>query len=112
MTGLQWIASEAWTTGSDLHTPDFMPYLRGTLGIAMRRGEIPGLKDFMSKTHPGNSPDNRHENNLVSPLFYLVFKIQFQNIHKVKWGNRPPFRIMSILRPIKIHFDINSVCTC
>ena len=79
VTGLQWIASEAWSTDTALQTPDFMPYLRGTLGIAPRRGEIPGLKDFLLKTHPGKSPDNRHENNLVSLLFHLVFKIQFQN---------------------------------
>uniref|UniRef100_A0A3B3ZZN5 G-protein coupled receptors family 3 profile domain-containing protein n=1 Tax=Periophthalmus magnuspinnatus TaxID=409849 RepID=A0A3B3ZZN5_9GOBI len=46
VTGLQWIASEAWTTATVLHTPHFIPYLRGTLGIAIRRGEIPGLKEF------------------------------------------------------------------
>uniref|UniRef100_A0A4W5RNQ1 G-protein coupled receptors family 3 profile domain-containing protein n=1 Tax=Hucho hucho TaxID=62062 RepID=A0A4W5RNQ1_9TELE len=45
--GLQWIASEAWTTSSVFHTPRLMPYLGGTLGIAIRRGEIPGLRDYL-----------------------------------------------------------------
>uniref|UniRef100_A0A4W6C1V0 G-protein coupled receptors family 3 profile domain-containing protein n=1 Tax=Lates calcarifer TaxID=8187 RepID=A0A4W6C1V0_LATCA len=40
VTGLQWMASEAWTSVDVLQTPDFMPYLGGTLGIAIRRGEI------------------------------------------------------------------------
>ena len=76
VSGLQWIASESWSTSNVLHTPDFMPHLRGTLGIAIRRGEIPGLHDFLLKIRPGNRPDN----NLVSILFHLVYvKIEFQN---------------------------------
>uniref|UniRef100_A0A3B5LSM0 Receptor ligand binding region domain-containing protein n=1 Tax=Xiphophorus couchianus TaxID=32473 RepID=A0A3B5LSM0_9TELE len=47
LTGLQWLASEAWSTAAVLQTPDLMPYLGGTLGIAIRRGEIPGLRDFL-----------------------------------------------------------------
>uniref|UniRef100_A0A8D3CAY0 G-protein coupled receptors family 3 profile domain-containing protein n=1 Tax=Scophthalmus maximus TaxID=52904 RepID=A0A8D3CAY0_SCOMX len=47
VTGLQWMASEAWTSAAVLQTPDLMPYLGGTLGIAIRRGEISGLKDFL-----------------------------------------------------------------
>ncbi|TWW53056.1 Extracellular calcium-sensing receptor, partial [Takifugu flavidus] len=39
VTGLQWLASEAWTAAAVLQTPDFMPYLNGTLGIAIRRAE-------------------------------------------------------------------------
>uniref|UniRef100_A0A4W6FC59 G-protein coupled receptors family 3 profile domain-containing protein n=1 Tax=Lates calcarifer TaxID=8187 RepID=A0A4W6FC59_LATCA len=48
LTGLQWMASEGWTSAATLQTPRLMPYLGGTLGIAIRRGEIPGLKDFLS----------------------------------------------------------------
>ncbi|XP_059187159.1 extracellular calcium-sensing receptor-like [Centropristis striata] len=47
VTDRQWIASEAWTTATALHTAHLMPYLRGTLGIAIRRGEIAGLRDFL-----------------------------------------------------------------
>ncbi|KAG7240801.1 hypothetical protein INR49_026369, partial [Caranx melampygus] len=52
VTGLQWVASEAWTTFAVLHTPRLMPYLGGTLGIAIRRGEIPGLKEFLLHIRP------------------------------------------------------------
>ena len=72
MTGLQWLASETWATYTVLQTPHFMPYLRGTLGIAIRRGEIPGLKDFLLKIHPDNDPDNSHENSIVSILVNLI----------------------------------------
>ncbi|XP_058479966.1 extracellular calcium-sensing receptor-like [Solea solea] len=54
VTGLQWIASEAWTLADGLQTPHFMPYLGGTLGIAIRRGEIPGLRDFLLQIRPVN----------------------------------------------------------
>uniref|UniRef100_A0A4W6DLN7 G-protein coupled receptors family 3 profile domain-containing protein n=1 Tax=Lates calcarifer TaxID=8187 RepID=A0A4W6DLN7_LATCA len=36
----------SWTAAAVLQTPRLMPYLGGTLGIAIRRGEIPGLRDF------------------------------------------------------------------
>uniref|UniRef100_A0A8C2WSX6 G-protein coupled receptors family 3 profile domain-containing protein n=1 Tax=Cyclopterus lumpus TaxID=8103 RepID=A0A8C2WSX6_CYCLU len=52
VTGLQWIASEAWSAAAVLQTPRFMPYLSGTLGIAIRRGEILGLRDFLLRIRP------------------------------------------------------------
>uniref|UniRef100_A0A672GX44 Extracellular calcium-sensing receptor-like n=1 Tax=Salarias fasciatus TaxID=181472 RepID=A0A672GX44_SALFA len=52
VTGLQWMASEAWTAAAVLQTPRLMPYLGGSLGIAIRRGEIPGLRDFLLGTQP------------------------------------------------------------
>uniref|UniRef100_A0A3B4HC94 Extracellular calcium-sensing receptor-like n=1 Tax=Pundamilia nyererei TaxID=303518 RepID=A0A3B4HC94_9CICH len=53
VTGLQWLASEGWTaTAAVLQTPQLMPYLGGTLGIAIRRGEIPGLKEFLLQIRP------------------------------------------------------------
>uniref|UniRef100_A0A3Q1J3N7 G-protein coupled receptors family 3 profile domain-containing protein n=1 Tax=Anabas testudineus TaxID=64144 RepID=A0A3Q1J3N7_ANATE len=52
VTGLQWIASEAWTSAAVLQIPQLMPYLGGTLGIAIRRGEIPGLRDFLLQVCP------------------------------------------------------------
>uniref|UniRef100_A0A3P9B501 Extracellular calcium-sensing receptor-like n=1 Tax=Maylandia zebra TaxID=106582 RepID=A0A3P9B501_9CICH len=53
VTGLQWLASEGWTaTAAVLQTPELMPYLGGTLGIAIRRGEIPGLREFLLQIRP------------------------------------------------------------
>ena len=66
MTGLQWMASEAWTAATVLQTPRLMPYLGGTLGIAIRRGEIPGLRDFVLQIRPDIQHNNSYGNNVVS----------------------------------------------
>uniref|UniRef100_A0A668SI47 Receptor ligand binding region domain-containing protein n=1 Tax=Oreochromis aureus TaxID=47969 RepID=A0A668SI47_OREAU len=63
VTGLQWIASEAWTLVGGLHTPEFMPFLGGTLGIAIRRGEIPGFRDYLLKINP---EEQNSANNMVN----------------------------------------------
>ena len=65
VTGLQWMASEAWSAAKVLHTPSYMPFLAGTLGIAIRRGEIPGLRDFLLRIHPDNDTLSSQDNNLV-----------------------------------------------
>ena len=64
MTGLQWMASEAWTAAAVLQTPRLMPYLGGTLGIAIRRGEIPGLRDFLLRIRP-ELHDNKYGHSMV-----------------------------------------------
>uniref|UniRef100_A0A8C7UBA7 G-protein coupled receptors family 3 profile domain-containing protein n=2 Tax=Oncorhynchus mykiss TaxID=8022 RepID=A0A8C7UBA7_ONCMY len=71
--GLQWIASEAWSSSSVFHTPRLMPYLGGTLGIAIRRGEIPGLRDFLLSIRPNDQPDNNPGNNMVRQFWEAVF---------------------------------------
>ena len=65
VTGLQWIASEAWTLVEGLHTTAFMPYLAGTLGIAIRCGKIPGLRDFLLRINPDQHHSNDYENSMV-----------------------------------------------
>ena len=52
VTGLQWIASEAWIAATIFHTPHLIPYLVGTLGIAIHRGEIPGLRKYLLQIRP------------------------------------------------------------
>lgn len=59
------MASEAWTTAAVLQTTRHMPYLSGTLGIAIRRGEIPGLRDFLMKMHPDIYGSNNYGNSMV-----------------------------------------------
>lgn len=66
MTGLQWMASEAWIAATVLQTPRLMPYIGGTLGIAIRRGEIPGFKDFLLKIRPDVQHNNSYGNSMVS----------------------------------------------
>ena len=69
------MASEAWTAAAVLQTPHLMPYLGGTLGIAIRRGEIPGLRDFLLQTRPDPHHNNSNENNLVGLNSVISFDI-------------------------------------
>ncbi|XP_018555893.2 extracellular calcium-sensing receptor-like [Lates calcarifer] len=77
VTGLQWIASEAWTSAAVLHTPRLMPYLGGTLGITIRRGEIAGLKDFLLQIRPDLHHNNSYGNNVVNQFWEHTFQCRF-----------------------------------
>ncbi|XP_076592097.1 extracellular calcium-sensing receptor-like [Chaetodon auriga] len=77
VTGLQWMASEAWTAATVLQTPHLMPYLGGTLGIAIRRGEIPGLREFLLQTHPDQHYNNNNGNSMVNQFWEHTFKCRF-----------------------------------
>ncbi|XP_029699310.1 extracellular calcium-sensing receptor-like [Takifugu rubripes] len=76
VTGLQWLASEAMTAAAVLQTPDFMPYLNGTLGIAIRRGEITGLRDFLLRIRPGQSSNNTSY-DMVQQFWEYSFQCKF-----------------------------------
>ncbi|KAM9359508.1 extracellular calcium-sensing receptor-like [Symphorus nematophorus] len=52
ITGLQWIASEAWSTAKSLWEK-FGDLLKGTMGFAIRRADvIPGLKQHLASLRP------------------------------------------------------------
>ncbi|TKS80912.1 Extracellular calcium-sensing receptor [Collichthys lucidus] len=52
ITGLQWIASEAWATAKSLWAK-FGDLLTGTLGFAIRRADvIPGLENHLTSLRP------------------------------------------------------------
>ncbi|XP_052008810.1 extracellular calcium-sensing receptor-like [Xyrauchen texanus] len=72
--GRQWIASEAWTTSPVLHGSRYLPLVGGTLGIAIRRGEIKGLNDFLLHIHPDHDP----RNNMVKIFWENMFGCRFQ----------------------------------
>ncbi|XP_066566360.1 extracellular calcium-sensing receptor-like [Amia ocellicauda] len=69
ITGIQWIASEAWVTASLFAHSDFYPSLGGTIGFAVRQGQIPGLRDYLVKVHPSVYPGN----SLVQEFWSSVF---------------------------------------
>ncbi|XP_069053825.1 extracellular calcium-sensing receptor-like [Lepisosteus oculatus] len=73
--GRQWIASEAWASSPVFHTKKLLPYLGGTIGIAVRRGEIPGLEKFLLQIRP--VLDTR--NNLVKLFWETIFDCKFQD---------------------------------
>ncbi|KAG7479289.1 extracellular calcium-sensing receptor-like [Solea senegalensis] len=77
VTGLQWIASEGWSAAAVLHTSHLMPYLGGTLGISIRRGEIPGLRDFLLLTRPDLHHNNSDGNSMVNQFWEHTFQCRF-----------------------------------
>ncbi|KAM9317855.1 LOW QUALITY PROTEIN: extracellular calcium-sensing receptor-like [Pholidichthys leucotaenia] len=76
VTGLQWLASEAWTAAAVLQTPHLMPYLGGTLGIAIRRGEKAGLREFLLKIHP-ELHYSYYGNSMVNQFWEFAFCCRF-----------------------------------
>nr|XP_046246200.1 extracellular calcium-sensing receptor-like [Scatophagus argus] len=77
VTGLQWITSESWTAATALHTPHLTPYLAGTLGISIRRGEIPGLREFLLQTRPDLHNNNSYGNSMINQFWEYTFQCRF-----------------------------------
>ncbi|KAM8769831.1 extracellular calcium-sensing receptor-like [Acanthopagrus schlegelii] len=77
VTGLQWISTEVWTTATVFQTPDLMPYLAGTLGIAIRRGEIPGFREFLLQMLPDLHHNNSYGNSMVNQFWEFTFQCRF-----------------------------------
>ncbi|XP_062860389.1 extracellular calcium-sensing receptor-like [Trichomycterus rosablanca] len=56
ISGIQWVASEAWVTASIL--AEAYPFLAGTIGFAVRQGFVPGLKEYLQMVNPQWYPSN------------------------------------------------------
>ncbi|XDV29277.1 hypothetical protein PO909_032414 [Leuciscus waleckii] len=67
ITGIQWIASEAWVTASLL--AETYPFLDGTIGFAIRQGHIPGLQDYLKTVTPERYPSNPQVQELWEALY-------------------------------------------
>uniref|UniRef100_A0A8C2WIX1 G-protein coupled receptors family 3 profile domain-containing protein n=1 Tax=Cyclopterus lumpus TaxID=8103 RepID=A0A8C2WIX1_CYCLU len=73
LTGIQWLASEAWSTAAILSTPKKHHHiLQGSMGFAIRRAHIPGLQEFLLHLHP-SSPDALGDPFLI-PFWEEVFQ--------------------------------------
>ncbi|XP_067851017.1 extracellular calcium-sensing receptor-like [Heptranchias perlo] len=70
ITGRQWIASEAWVTSALIATSKNFLSLSGTIGFAIPRAEIPGLRNFLLQAHPFKTPNNV----FVKELWETIFK--------------------------------------
>uniref|UniRef100_A0A3Q3MGU6 Olfactory receptor C family, n1 n=1 Tax=Mastacembelus armatus TaxID=205130 RepID=A0A3Q3MGU6_9TELE len=56
ITGIQWIASEAWITASRPSTPEIYQAFGGALGFAVQKMAIPNLKPFLAGISPYKDP--------------------------------------------------------
>ncbi|KAM3875137.1 vomeronasal type-2 receptor 1-like [Diretmus argenteus] len=92
LTGIQWLASEAWSTASVLSTQTkYHHILQSSVGFAIRRAHIPGLQDFLLHLHPSN-PDALEDPFLI-PFWEEVFSCS-QGVRSEgqedDGGGRPP----------------------
>ncbi|XP_067897690.1 extracellular calcium-sensing receptor-like [Heterodontus francisci] len=58
VTGIQWIGSEGWVTEDLLPPEERARFLVGTIGLATRRTEIAGLREYLLHVHPSKFPDS------------------------------------------------------
>uniref|UniRef100_A0A5F9DJI7 G-protein coupled receptors family 3 profile domain-containing protein n=1 Tax=Oryctolagus cuniculus TaxID=9986 RepID=A0A5F9DJI7_RABIT len=58
ITDRTWIASEAWITSASIAKPEYFPYFGGSIGFAVPRSDIPGLKEFLYDIHPSRDPND------------------------------------------------------
>lgn len=58
ITGRIWLASEAWASSSLIAIPEYFHVIGGTIGFALRAGQIPGFRKFLQKVHPKMSNSN------------------------------------------------------
>ncbi|XP_028649059.2 extracellular calcium-sensing receptor-like [Erpetoichthys calabaricus] len=72
LTDLQWIASESWSISSLASKENFNSF-GGTIGIATKRGQIPGLEDFLLEI----KTDYNSNNNLYNLFWETMFECKF-----------------------------------
>ncbi|KAL0168386.1 hypothetical protein M9458_036608, partial [Cirrhinus mrigala] len=69
VTGIQWIASEAWVTASVFTGSEYYPFLGGTIGFGIRQGQIPGLREYLTTVNPERYPSNALVHELWGALY-------------------------------------------
>ncbi|XP_041029577.1 extracellular calcium-sensing receptor-like [Carcharodon carcharias] len=58
VTGVQWIGSEAWVSTQFLPQAESRRFVSGTIGVAIRQVDIPGLREFLMGVNPSLYPGN------------------------------------------------------
>ncbi|XP_060690015.1 extracellular calcium-sensing receptor-like [Hemiscyllium ocellatum] len=85
VTGLQWLASEGWSTAGLLSTAGNSETLGGTLGWAIRRADIPGIKQFLVRLHPSKYPGNVYIKQFWEAVFHCTWT-PYNNTGETRMG--------------------------
>ncbi|XP_037692651.1 extracellular calcium-sensing receptor [Choloepus didactylus] len=88
ITGRIWLASEAWASSSLIAMPEYFHVVGGTIGFALKAGQIPGFREFLQKVHPRKSVHNGFAKEFWEETF---------NCH-LQEGAKGPLPVDSFLR--------------
>ncbi|XP_054901505.1 extracellular calcium-sensing receptor-like [Poeciliopsis prolifica] len=75
LTGLQWVGSESWITAHYLAKKRYAGILTGSLGFAIRKAKITGLRDFLLKVNPSQEP----QSSLLREFWETTFGCSFRS---------------------------------
>uniref|UniRef100_A0A3P9PFG0 Olfactory receptor C family, h1 n=1 Tax=Poecilia reticulata TaxID=8081 RepID=A0A3P9PFG0_POERE len=75
LTGLQWVGSESWITANYLAEKRYAGILTGSLGFAIRKAKIRGLREFLLKVNPSQEP----QSDLLREFWETTFGCSFRS---------------------------------
>ncbi|XP_014907993.1 extracellular calcium-sensing receptor-like [Poecilia latipinna] len=75
VTGLQWVGSESWITANYLAEKRYAGILTGSLGFAIRKAKITGLREFLLKVNPSQEP----QSDLLREFWETTFRCSFRS---------------------------------
>ncbi|KAK6477940.1 vomeronasal type-2 receptor 1-like [Huso huso] len=84
VTGKVWVATEGWSTSHNLANRELLKTMDGTIGFAIRRADIPGLREHLLSVSP-NSPTNK---SLVKLFWEEMFKCKWPDIQDNLGGSQ------------------------
>ncbi|KAJ8367806.1 hypothetical protein SKAU_G00078340 [Synaphobranchus kaupii] len=85
ITDKQWIATESWITSSLISSPQNLPSLKGTIGFALRKGNIQGLRSFLTRLQSKALPSDP----FVQEFWELMFGCSLRNDSTQSLSARP-----------------------
>ncbi|OCT90633.1 hypothetical protein XELAEV_18019250mg [Xenopus laevis] len=73
LTGKIFVASEAWSISTMLSAEKYSSILTGSIGFAFSSSPLPGLKSYLNKVHPSNTPGET-----ITKIFWeIIFQCKF-----------------------------------
>nr|XP_015216196.1 PREDICTED: extracellular calcium-sensing receptor-like [Lepisosteus oculatus] len=95
ITGVQWIGSDAWITENSVVAGGGYKLLRGAMGFAVSKTEIPGLNDFLQDLRPTQSSSGAFLREFWETVFNCTF-----SIHGMEYENKKPCNGSEDLRDV------------